>query len=213
MLIHPWDAAHSEYEWVDYLRRGNQFGLLLIPSLEPHEAPFAIPTHFTLASPQTVLVHLARPNPVWPHLEAASTVRFAVTGSDAYVPGLLRVTGEQAPEHGVPTSYFTSIQLVCRARIIDDAAEKAEVLERQLASFESGHDYAAIDSPDAPYHRMLSGIRAVELTVVEVDAKFKYDDHKSDSLQRGVNDYLERNGDLDAAGEQRRRMGLGSRGE
>ena len=33
-----------------------------------------------------MLVHLARPNPVWPHLDAAAEVRLAVIGDYAYIP-------------------------------------------------------------------------------------------------------------------------------
>jgi transcriptional regulator len=206
MLIHPWDSAHSDDEWLEHVRQGNNFGLLLVPHLEPHQAPFAVPTHFTLVSPQLVLCHLARPNPVWPHLERAKTVRFAVTDTDAYVPGHLRISGDQQPEHGVPTSYFSTVQLVCEVRIVDDETEKAALLETQLESFESGHSYAAISSHDAPYRRMLPGIRGVELTVVHVDAKFKYDDHKPDSLQERVSEYLTQAGNVPAATLQKRRM-------
>ncbi len=206
MLIHPWDSAHTDDEWVNHVRGGNNFGLLLVPHEDAHEAPFAIPTHFTLVSPSLVLCHLARPNPVWPHLERARSVRFAVTDTDAYVPGKLRVTGDQKPEHGVPTSYFTTVQLVCEVRIIDDEAEKAALLETQLESFETGHDYAAIDSADAPYRRMLPGIRGIELTVIQVDAKFKYDDHKPDELQERVSEHLAAVGNEPAASEQKRRM-------
>jgi len=35
--------------------------------------------HFTLAGDE-VLLHLARPNPVWTHLEATTEVRLAVIG-------------------------------------------------------------------------------------------------------------------------------------
>jgi transcriptional regulator len=64
MLIHPWDAALDSAEWQDWL---------------------ALPLHFTVAGDE-LLMHLARPNPVWPHLEAAAEVRLAVTGDYAYIP-------------------------------------------------------------------------------------------------------------------------------
>jgi hypothetical protein len=44
-----------------------------------------LPLHFTIAGDE-LLLHLARPNPVWPHLAAVAEVRLAVTGDYAYIP-------------------------------------------------------------------------------------------------------------------------------
>jgi ketosteroid isomerase-like protein len=40
--------------------------------------------HFTVTDNE-LLIHLAWPNPVWPHLEAAAEVRLAVAGDYAYI--------------------------------------------------------------------------------------------------------------------------------
>ncbi len=57
MFIHPWDAALEPAEWQDWLASTDRFGVLA-----------------------------ARPNPGWPHLEAAAEVRLAVTSDYAYIP-------------------------------------------------------------------------------------------------------------------------------
>jgi hypothetical protein len=96
-----------------------------------------VPTHFTLAAGgDELLLHLARPNPVWPHLEAAAEVRLAVIGDYAYVPTYWRAKAGGPEEHGVPTSYYSAVQFVCRPTVVDDPQGKAAILATQLADFQ-----------------------------------------------------------------------------
>ena len=208
MLIHPWDSALDATEWQEWLAATDRFGVLAVNNVNPAEAPVLVPTHFTLAGDE-VLVHLARPNPVWRHLEAASEVRVAVIGDYAFIPTYWRAKAGGPDEDGVPTSYYASVQLVCRPTIVDDPQGKAEILSAQLADFqpEGGHAEMAIDAP--PYGRMLPGIRALRLAVVRVDAKFKYDDNNPVEHRERVIDRLEQRDhglDAGAAAQQRRRL-------
>src|SRR3954452_12321801 len=79
MLVHPWDAALDAAEWQAWEATTDQFGALAVNNLDPGHAPLVLPTHFA-SDGDDLLVHLARPNPVWPHLEAAAEVRLAVVG-------------------------------------------------------------------------------------------------------------------------------------
>jgi len=208
MLIHPWDSALDQAEWQQWLAATDRFGVLAVNNLDPAQAPVLVPTHFTLDGDE-VLVHLARPNPVWPHLEAATEVRIAVIGDYAFIPSYWRAKAGSPDKDGVPTSYYASVQLVCRPSIVDDPQGKADILSAQLADFqpEGGHAEMAIDAP--PYGRMLPGIRGLRLAVVRVDAKFKYDDQKPPEHRERVIDRLEqRNHALDTvtAAQQRRRL-------
>ena len=65
MLIHPWDAALDSAEWQDWLATTDRFGMLAVNNLDPARAPLVLPLHFTVAGDE-LLMHLARPNPVWP---------------------------------------------------------------------------------------------------------------------------------------------------
>ena len=103
--------------------------MLVVNNLDPAQAPLALPTHFTLAG-EELLFHLARPNPVWPHLEAAAEVRLAVMGDYAYIPTYWRAKAGGPDEDGVPTSYYTAVQFVCRPTVIDDPQGKVEILDR-----------------------------------------------------------------------------------
>ncbi|KMO70802.1 FMN-binding negative transcriptional regulator [Mycolicibacterium chlorophenolicum] len=208
MLIHPWDASLDAAEWQEWLATTDRFGVLAVNNIDPSQAPVLIPMHFTLARDE-LLVHLARPNPVWRHLDAAAEVRLAVIGDYAYIPTYWRAKAGGPDEDGVPTSYYASVQFVCRPTIVDDADGKAEILNTQLADFqpEGRHAEVAVDEP--PYGRMLSGIRGVRLAIVSVDAKFKYDDRNPVDHRQRVSDQLERRGrglDAAVAGQQRRRL-------
>jgi transcriptional regulator len=119
MLIHPWDAATGPAEWQDWLATTDRFGMLAVNNLDPARAPLMLPLHFTVAGDE-LLMHLARPNPVWPHLEAAAEVRLAVTGDYAYIPTYWRVKAGGPDEDGVPTSYYAAVQFVCRPTVVDD---------------------------------------------------------------------------------------------
>jgi transcriptional regulator len=207
VLIHPWDAARDAGEWQRWLASTGRFGLLAVNNLDPAQAPLLVPTHFSLAGDE-LLLHLARPNPVWPHLEAAAEVRLAVVGDYAYIPSYWRAAAGVPEEHGVPTSYYTAVQFVCRPSVVDDPRAKAEILTTQLEDFqpEGRHAEVAADSP--PYGRLLPGIRGIRLAVLRVEAKLKYDDNKPPEHRSRVSDLLEQRDDgLDrgAAAQQRRR--------
>jgi transcriptional regulator len=209
MLIHPWDAPIDADEWRDWLAATDRFGLLAVNNLDPGQAPLALPCHFTVADGDELLLHLARPNPVWPHLEAAAEVRLSLVGDYAYIPTYWRGKADGAEEDGVPTSYYTAVQLVCRPRVVDDPQGKADLLTAQLADLqpEGRHADVAVDS--GPYARMLAGIRGVRLTVLRVEAKFKYDDQKPvEHRARVIGGLEERRHGLDAAAaaQQRRRL-------
>ena len=208
MLIHPWDAALDTAEWKDWLACTDRFGMLVVNNLGPAHAPLLLPTHFTLAGDE-LLLHLARPNPVWPHLEAAVEVRLAVIGDYAYIPTYWRANAGGPDEDGVPTSYYAAVQFVCRPTMVDDPQGKAEILAAQLADFQPEGRHAAVTVGTAPYGRMLPGIRGVRLTVLRVDAKFKYDDHNPVEHRERVISHLQQRGhglDAGAAAQQRRRL-------
>jgi transcriptional regulator len=208
MLIHPWDAAIDATEWQAWLATTDRFGVLAVNNVDRAQAPIVLPTHFTFAG-EELLMHLARPNPVWPHLEAATEVRMAVMGDYAYIPTYWRAKAGGPDEDGVPTSYYTAVQFVCRPTIVDDPQDKTEILATQLGDFQPEGGHATVAADAAPYGRMLPGIRGVRLEVLRVEAKFKYDDaNPVDHRERVVGHLAQRAHGLDAgaAAQQRRRL-------
>ncbi|MEO9138030.1 MAG: FMN-binding negative transcriptional regulator [Jatrophihabitans sp.] len=209
MLIHPWDAARSTAEWRTWLASTSRFGTLAVNNLDPAEAPLLLPTHFTIAGEDELLLHLARPNPVWPHLEAATQVRLSVLDDYAYIPTYWRAKADGPEEDGVPTSYYAAVQFVCRPTVVDDPGGKAQILAAQLTDIQPEGRHAVVDVDAAPYGRMLSGIRGIRLHVLHVDAKFKYDDHKPVEHRTRVTVNLrerDQGRDAGAAVQQQRRL-------
>ncbi len=208
MLIHPWDAALDDAEWREWLASSERFGVLAVNNLDPAHAPLVLPLHFALSGDE-LLVHLARLNPVWPHLEAAREVRLSVHGDYAYIPTYWRAKAGGPGEDGVPTSYYTAVQFVCRPTIVDDPQAKAEILAAQLDELQPEGRHAPVVPDEPPYGPMLAGIRAVRLHVLRVEAKFKYDDANPVAHRERVAAHLEARDerlDAGAAAQQRRRL-------
>ncbi|KUL64093.1 FMN-binding negative transcriptional regulator [Streptomyces sp. NRRL S-1521] len=208
MFIQPWDTSLDDAEWQTWIAEGHDFGLLSVNG-PPGQAPVTVPTHFTGGDAGHLLIHLARPNPVWKAIEHDPHVTFTVIGDYAFIPGPWRAKAGTPPAEGVPTSYYAAVQFTCRAHIIDEPEAKAALLRRQLAHFQPDGDHAPVAVGQAPYGRMLPGIRGLRLDVTDVRAKFKYDDHKPVEQRAGIADRLtERAQGLDAptARQQRRRL-------
>lgn len=208
MLIPPWDAALDEAEWQNWLAGTERFGILAVNNVDPASAPLTVPTHFTHAGGE-LLLHLARPNQVWPHLEAATEVRLTVIGDYAFIPTYWRAKAGGPDEDGVPTSYYSSVQFICRPTILDEPEDKARILAAQLADFQPEGRHATVAAGEDPYGRMLPGIRGIRLEVLRVEAKFKYDDANPIEHRERVIGNLEQRGhglDTAAAAQQRRRL-------
>ncbi|MDX3076188.1 FMN-binding negative transcriptional regulator [Streptomyces sp. MI02-7b] len=208
MLIHPWDAARDDTEWQDWLA-DHDFGQLAVNGL-PGGPPFVQPLHFAYdAGRREAVTHLARPNPLWPALEARPEATLSVVDDYTYIPAPWHAPDDAPPEHGTPTSYYAAVQLICRAHIVDDPQEKADLLHLQLSHFQPLGDHAHVAPGAAPYGRMLPGIRGLRLEVVDVRAKFKFGGNKPRAVRQDVSNRLAARGgpgDAAARAQQLRRL-------
>lgn len=202
MLVHPWDASGEDAEWQGWLA-AHDFGQLAVngPSGEP---PFVQPLHFAYdAERGEAVTHLARPNPLWSALEASPAVLLSVVDDYVYVPGPWQADPQAPSEHGVPTSFYAAVQLRCTAHVVDDPQDKAELLNRQLGHFQPEGGSARAAAGEAPYGRLLSGIRGLRLEVTGVRAKFKYAGKRSREVRdRIATRLVERDGPRDAAARE-----------
>ena len=140
MLVHPWDSA-EETEWRTWLA-DRDFGQLIAGG-RGRDVPVVVPTHFVFDGERTVWLHLARPNPVWAPLAEHPRALLTVIDDYTYIRSEWNATPGSPVERGVPTSYYATVQLVCDVRLVDDPAEKAVILDRQLGHFEPGSGAAA----------------------------------------------------------------------
>lgn len=183
MLIHPWDAGSGAAEWIDFVR-AQGFGHLVAAG-RGRDVAVVVPTQFALESAREVLLHLARPNPIWAALEENPAVVLSVAGDWAYIPAAWKAVGDEDPRLGVPTTYYGAVQLIAQATIVDDQDGKAEILRRQLGVTEPGSGAA----DPAEHGRRLAGIRGLRLAVRDVRTKFKYggnvdDEHRAEVARR-----------------------------
>lgn len=198
MLIHPWDEA-TRAEWQDVLARVDFGQLVTAGHVDGY--PVVVPTHFLYDGDATVLLHLARPNPVWKALDVDPHVVLALTGDYTYVEAAWNADPGTDPELGVPTSYYTGIQLLCTAEVVDDPDEKTAILAAQLAHFEpAGSTRRTPSTATESDRRQLPGIRGLRLTVTAVRAKMKYGGNKTPEHRAGIAAHLdERDGPMDGA--------------
>jgi transcriptional regulator len=196
MLIHPWDEAARD-AWQGLLAR-TDFGQLVTAGLVDGY-PVVVPTHFLYDGDATVLLHLARPNPVWKALDADPHVVLALTADYVYVDAAWNANPGTDPDLGVPTSYYTGVQLLCTAEVVDDPAEKAAILSAQLSHFEPEGSTRVTPSPDVESdRRQLPGIRGLRLHVESVRAKAKYGGNKTAEHRAEIAEHLaERDGPMD----------------
>jgi transcriptional regulator len=208
MLIHPWDEATRE-EWHGVLARADFGELVTAGHVDGY--PVVVPTHFLYDGDSTVLLHLARPNPVWKALDDDPRVVLALSGDYTYVEAAWNANPGTDPAYGVPTSYYTAVQLLCRAEIVDDAVEKAAILAAQLDHFEPPGSTRAVPTADNELdRRQLPGIRGLRLHVEGVRAKMKYGGNKTPEHRQEIADHLtERNGPMDSVAREKllRRLG------
>ena len=167
MLIHRHDAPLDDAEWRAFLKE-HDFGELIAPGTE-RDLPVVVPAHFVWDGDKEVLLHLAKPNPVWAALEERPRALLSVFGAYTYIPGHWN-----QDEFGVPTSYYAAVQLACDVEVVDDPARVAAILETQLGHFQPEGKHAPVTAGETRYGKLLPNIRGIRLTVTEVRAKLKF---------------------------------------
>ena len=202
VLIHRHDAALSDAEWRAFLA-DHDFGELIVPGAG-RDLPVVVPTHFVYDGDKTVLLHLAQPNPVWEALAERPRALLSVFGAYTFIPGHWN-----QDEYGVPTSYYAAVQLACDAEVLDDPAQIAAILERQLAHFQPEGKHAPVEPGDNRYGKLLGSIRGIRLSVTDVRAKFKFGANRTVEHRRVVAAKLAERGrplDIEARANVMRRI-------
>lgn len=172
MLIHPWDSVP---DWRPLLATRDFGQLVTLGTVDGW--PVVVPTHFVVDGDH-VLLHLARANPVWRAIAEDDRVVLAIATDYGYVDAATNANPGTDPAVGVPTSYYTALQLRGRATLIDDPDEKAALLARQLEHFEPGSGRVPPSTQIESDRRQLPGIRGLRIQVDEVLAKQKYGGNK-----------------------------------
>lgn len=194
MFIRAHDEVTDEKQWRSFVR-DQGFGHLAVNGIDT--VPVVVPTQFVLRDDDVVL-HLARPNPVFAALAASPHATLSVAGDWAYIPGSWRVSGEQDPALGIPTTYYAAVQISGAVEVIDDIEEIAALLRVQIADVEPD---GGLQDP-INHQKRFPAIRGVRLSIDDVRAKFKFGDNADAENRANVKRNLESRsqpGDLPAA--------------
>jgi transcriptional regulator len=172
MLIHRHDAPLDDAEWRAFLKE-HDFGELIAPGVG-RDLPVVVPAHFLWDGDKEVVLHLARPNPIWEALAERPRALLSVFGAYTFIPGHWN-----QDEYGVPTSYYAAVQLACDVEVIDAPERVAEILERQLGHFQPEGKHAPVTAGEDRYGKLLPNIRGIRLAVTDVRAKLKFGSNRT----------------------------------
>ncbi|WP_371621499.1 FMN-binding negative transcriptional regulator [Streptomyces sp. NBC_01116] len=206
MFIQPWGAALDDAKWQTWIAEGHDFGILSVNG-PPGHAPAVVPTHSTVDG-TALLVHLARPNPVWKAIETDPNVTFTITGDYAFIPGPWRAKPGAEHTDGVPTSYYAAVQSPARPASSTTRRPRRSCCAGRWPTSSPMATTPPIDPAQPPYGRMLPGIRGLPLDVADVRAKFTYD-HRTVEQRTGTARRLTERGttpDAPTAAQQLRRL-------
>ena len=184
MFVAPADATLGEDEWRPFVA-SNPFGHLVASGGPARQLPVVVPTQFVLEG-DTVWLHLVRANPVFAALAESPLVVLSMAGDWAFIPSHWKVTGDEDPTLGIPTTYYGAVQMTGRAVVHDERTTPgsvAAILRRQLADLQPNVDVA---DPARAHPARLMGILGIEMAVEQVTAKFKYGGNVDPAHRRAV---------------------------
>lgn len=142
--------------------------------------------------------HLARANPQWQQLED-QRVLIALQGSHDYISP----TWYETP--GVPTWNYQALHIYGRCRVFDDAKELSQLVNTLAAHHETGSE-----NPWQPEYgdKMLRGIVGVEITIDEMQCKYKLSQNRPVEDHAPVIEQLEKRGAEPLAAAMRKTLNI-----
>ena len=163
-----------------------------------------LPLHLEPRDTGLVLLgHCARPNPHWRYLAARPKAVATFLGPHAYLsprvyPDLQRV----------PTWNYVAVHCTVQARLIEDPQAKDALLKKLIGDHEP--PYAEQWRAMAPDFagKLLAGIVAFELQVVDLQCKIKLNQHRPESHAAMKQAYLAGNEEARALATWMDRVGL-----
>lgn len=123
-----------------------------------------------------LLGHCAKPNPHWRYLQERPKALVTFLGPHAYMspsvyPDLARV----------PTWNYLAVHCTVSARLIDDPAGKDELLKKLIGDHEPAYAAQWRSLGEEFALKMLAGIVAFELEVLELQCKLKLNQHRREA--------------------------------
>ena len=163
-----------------------------------------IPLHLEQRGDQLVLLgHCAKANPHWKFLSARSQAVVTFMGPQAYMspkvyPDLVRV----------PTWNYLAVHCTVQASLIEDPIAKDTLLKKLIGEHDPAYAAQWRALEPAYQQKMLMGIVAFELQVIDLHCKLKLNQHRPESHARMHEIYAAGNPDERVLADWMVRLGL-----
>ena len=157
----------------------NEHPLASLISVDDAGLPYVthLPLHLEDSGDQLVLLgHVAKPNPHWRYLQARPQAVVTFLGPHAYMspkvyPDLARV----------PTWNYVAVHCTVQATLIEDPAGKDRLLKKLIGDHEPPYAEQWRGLGDEFVHKMLAGIVAFELKIMDLQCKVKINQHRPEA--------------------------------
>jgi len=175
--------------------RANPFAILVSST---DDGPFA--THLPLAiherEDQVILRgHVAKANPHWRYLQEQTRALTIFHGPHAYISPKNYATREN-----VPTWNYGAVHVYGEARVFSEHAELLTLLHELVPMFEPAYAEQWASLNEEYRRRMLSHIVGFEITVSQIEAKFKLSQNRTKEEQANVIESLSAVSDTTVSG-------------
>ena len=149
-------------------------GLPYVSHLPLHlEGPSTGPGH---TGRMVLLGHCAKPNPHWRMLEARPDAVVTFLGPHAYLSPKVYPDVQR-----VPSWNYVAVHCTVRATLIHDPLAKDRLLKKLIGDHEPPYAEQWRGLPEDFAHKLLGGIVAFELAVVQLQCKIKLNQHRPES--------------------------------
>ena len=168
------DASHA-------IRLMREHPLASMVSTDDEGLPFIthLPLHLETRPDGLVLLgHVAKPNPHWRYLQSRPKAVVSFLGPHAYMspkvylPDLAKV----------PTWSYLAVHCTVQARLIEAPAAKDALLKKLIGDHEPDYADQWRSLGEEFGHKMLAGIVAFELDIVDLQCKLKLNQHRPQAL-------------------------------
>ncbi|MDO3625189.1 FMN-binding negative transcriptional regulator [Mucilaginibacter sp. BT774] len=128
----------------------------------------------------TLQAHFAKANPQWKEIEG-NTSLVIFTEPHAYIS-----PNNYGKVENVPTWNYIAVHAYGKAHILDDIAQKTELLKHTINAFESAYLQQWESLPEQYRLKMMNGIVAFEIEVTDLQAKRKLSQNRSEQEQTNI---------------------------
>jgi transcriptional regulator len=128
------------------------------------------------AGGRKLLGHVAKANPHWRHLAARPQALVTFQGPDAYMSPRVYTDLQR-----VPTWNYLVVHVQVRATLAEEEGAKDAILKKLIAHHDPAYAAQWRALPQDYTRRMLSAIVAFELEVLDMQCKFKLNQHRPEA--------------------------------